>query len=129
LSAWTTHRLKSFRRRIKIWTKFENKVAIIAGLNVEIPLCVTLMAPAHRIRRKLTREPINLLFYKSERMIGTALTSTVQQTLPRPVYRSIKLLRVCYKRRDVTNALKHFLIGQFVKFFLLIGPSNTSNHL
>jgi len=28
-----------------------------------------------------------------------------------------------YDQRDVTNALKRFLIGQFVKFFPLIGPS------
>ena len=34
-----------------------------------------------------------------------------------------------YNQRDATNALKHFLIGQFVKFFLLIGPSNVSKHL
>jgi len=81
------------------------------------------MAPAHRIRRKLTREPINLLFYKSERMIGTALTSTVQQTL-----RVLSIGALSYLEY-VTNALKHFLIGQFVKFFLLIGPSNISNHL
>jgi len=27
------------------------------------------------------------------------------------------------------NALKHFLIGQFVKFFVLIGQSNASKHL
>jgi len=30
-------------------------------------------------------------------------------------------------QRDVANALKRF--GQFVKFFLLIGPSNASKHL
>jgi len=28
-----------------------------------------------------------------------------------------------YDQRDVANVLKRFLIGQFVKFFLLIGPS------
>jgi len=33
---------------------------------------------------------------------------------------------VGYGQRDVTNALKHFLIGQFVKFFLLIGQSNVT---
>ena len=32
-------------------------------------------------------------------------------------------------QHDVANALKRFLIGQFIKFFLLIGPSNVSKHL
>jgi len=32
-----------------------------------------------------------------------------------------------YGQRDA--ALKHFLTGQFVNFFLLIGPSNASKHL
>jgi len=31
-----------------------------------------------------------------------------------------------YGQRDTANA---FLIGQFVKFFLLIGPSNALKHL
>jgi len=31
-----------------------------------------------------------------------------------------------YGQRDAANALKRFLIGQFIKFFLLIGPSNAS---
>jgi len=31
-----------------------------------------------------------------------------------------------YGQRDTANALKYFLISQFVKFFLLIGPSNAS---
>jgi len=31
--------------------------------------------------------------------------------------------------RDAANALKRFLTGQFIKFFLLIGPSNISKHL
>jgi len=30
--------------------------------------------------------------------------------------------------QHAANALKRFLIGQFVKFFLLIGPSNASKH-
>jgi len=34
-----------------------------------------------------------------------------------------------YDQRDAAKALKHFLIGQFVKFFLLIGSSNASKHL
>jgi len=34
-----------------------------------------------------------------------------------------------YDQRDAANALKHFLTGQFVNFFLLIGPSNASKHL
>jgi len=34
-----------------------------------------------------------------------------------------------YDQRDVANALKRFLIGQFVNFFLLIGPSNALKHL
>jgi len=34
-----------------------------------------------------------------------------------------------YGQRDVTNALKQFLIGQFVKFFFLIGQPNASKHL
>jgi len=34
-----------------------------------------------------------------------------------------------YGQRDVANALKHSLIGQFVKFFLPIGQSNISKHL
>jgi len=33
-----------------------------------------------------------------------------------------------YGQRDAANALKRFLIGQFVKFFRLIGPSNASDH-
>jgi len=34
-----------------------------------------------------------------------------------------------FDQRAATNASKRFLIGQFVKFFLLIGPSNASKHL
>jgi len=34
-----------------------------------------------------------------------------------------------YDQRDAANALKYFLINQFVKFFLLIGQSNASKHL
>jgi len=35
-----------------------------------------------------------------------------------------------YDQRDVTNALKQFLIdGQFVKFFFLIDQPNASKHL
>jgi len=32
-------------------------------------------------------------------------------------------------QRDAANALKRFLTGQFVKFSLLIGPSNASKYL
>ena len=32
-------------------------------------------------------------------------------------------------QRDAANALKRFLTGQFVKFFLLISPSNASKCL
>ena len=32
-------------------------------------------------------------------------------------------------QRDAANALKRFLTGQFVKFFLLISPSNASKRL
>ena len=34
-----------------------------------------------------------------------------------------------YNQRDAINALKCFLIGLFVKFFLLIDPSNASKYL
>jgi len=34
-----------------------------------------------------------------------------------------------YGQCDAANTLKCFLIGHFVKFFLLIGQSNTSKHL
>jgi len=34
-----------------------------------------------------------------------------------------------YGQRDAANALKRFLIGQLVKFFLLIDASNASKHL
>jgi len=34
-----------------------------------------------------------------------------------------------YSQRDTANALKRFLIDQFIKFFLLIGSSNASKHL
>jgi len=40
-----------------------------------------------------------------------------------------KALDLEYGQCDAANALKRFLIGQFVKFFLLIGPSNVSKHL
>ena len=39
------------------------------------------------------------------------------------------LLLLGYGQRDAANALKRFLIGQFVKFFLLIDPSNALKHL
>jgi len=42
---------------------------------------------------------------------------------------SVHSFNLEYGQRDAANALKRFLIGQFVKFFLLIGPSNTSKHL
>jgi len=34
-----------------------------------------------------------------------------------------------YGQRDAINTLKQFLIGQFVKFFFLIGQPNASKHL
>jgi len=34
-----------------------------------------------------------------------------------------------YDLLDATNASKHFLIGQFVKFFLLIDQSNVLKYL
>jgi len=39
------------------------------------------------------------------------------------------MVTIDYSPLDATNASKYFLIGQFVKFFLLIGQSNTSKCL
>jgi len=41
----------------------------------------------------------------------------------------IRLSHIGYDPFDATNVLKYSLIGQLVKFFLLIGQSNTSKHL
>ena len=40
------------------------------------------------------------------------------------LYRSFFLSDKRIRQSDATNALKYFLIGQLVQFFLLIGPSN-----
>ena len=44
---------------------------------------------------------------------------------------SVGLYDIGYDQRDATNALKHFLIGQFMKFFFLIffNQPNTSKYL
>jgi len=42
---------------------------------------------------------------------------------------SVGLYDIEYDQRNATNALKHFLIGQFMKFFFLIGQPNTSKYL
>jgi len=41
----------------------------------------------------------------------------------------IRLSHIGYDPLDAKNALKYSLIGQLVKFFLLINQSNTSKHL
>ena len=56
-------------------------------------------------------------YYFAERRVEFRVPTTVDATGWR------------YGQCDAANALKRFLIGQFVKFFLLIGPLNASKHL
>jgi len=69
------------------------------------------------------KKPIELINWLNYNLLIFSLSKVSERFL-------ISLTQVLgYGQYDITNALKHFLINQFVKFFFLIDPSNASKHL